>query len=258
MGPDRLTQVFDDQALAYDRFRPAYPTAILDSFMELTGLKAGDSLLEFGCGTGQLTLDLLKRGVNVLAIEKGAKLAEVAQKNFEDYPSARVVTAKFEDWQPEEKFDSFVAAQAFHWVDKQVGLDKVFELLKETGTMGLIWNVDISQETEFWKKTQPVYNTFLPSSSPKGREKHAVDEFEDYVSSREDFGPVQRVEHKWEKTFDKESFLGLLSTFSNHMVLAPDHRKAFFERIGTLIDAQGGQVERYYKTVLLFSRKLLA
>ena len=252
---DRLVKVFDDQALAYDRFRPHYPSLIIESFVELSGLKKGASLLEFGCGTGQLTRDLLLKGFKVLAIEKGGSLARIARKNLADFSAGKVLCKRFESWHTEEKFDGFVAAQAFHWVEKKEGLDKVAGLLKTAGSLGLIWNIDKSHETEFWKKSQTIYDTYLPSAGKKVGVSSAADAYQDYLSQRNDFSPIQRVEYAWEKTFNKEAFLGLLSTFSNHMVLAPPLRAKFFEEMAKLIDAHGGFVTRQYTSVLLFSQK---
>ena len=257
MDSDKLVQVFDDQAIAYDKFRPTYPSVILDSYVELSGIKAGDSLLEFGCGTGQLTRDLLKRGFRVLSLEKGPTLARLARKNLGEYPLGKVLNCVFEDWESQSKFDGFLAAQAFHWVDKEEGINKVVDLLKIDRSLGLIWNVDVSQDTEFWKKSQPIYDTYFPSSGKKRGTVPAADAYEQYLSTRKDLSQVKRIECSWDKTFTKEAFLGLLSTFSNHMVLPTISREKFFEEIGVLIDSHGGQVQRFYKTVLLFSRKLL-
>ena len=44
------SRLFDQQAEAYDRFRPTYPDAVID---ELLGpVPAGLDVLDVGCGTG--------------------------------------------------------------------------------------------------------------------------------------------------------------------------------------------------------------
>lgn len=74
----RLPGVFDEAAEEYDRTRPACPPEHYDDLVELTGLTAGDRVLEIGPGTGQATVPLAQRGVAVTAIEVGAALATVA------------------------------------------------------------------------------------------------------------------------------------------------------------------------------------
>jgi len=65
----RLRAGFDRVAPLYDRIRPAYPPALFDDLAELAGIGPGCRVLEIGCGTGQATVELARRGCDVLAIE---------------------------------------------------------------------------------------------------------------------------------------------------------------------------------------------
>jgi hypothetical protein len=55
---ERLRQTFDRAVELYDRVRPDYPEALFDDLIALTGLAAGDHLLEVGCATGKATRPL--------------------------------------------------------------------------------------------------------------------------------------------------------------------------------------------------------
>ncbi len=56
--------LFDQQAEAYDRFRPTYPDAVID---ELLGpVPAGLEVLDVGCGTGIASRQMAQRGAEVL------------------------------------------------------------------------------------------------------------------------------------------------------------------------------------------------
>src|SRR4051812_50129486 len=68
--------------------------------MDRAGLAAGDRVIEIGCGTGQATVPLARRGLAVTAVELGAGLASVARRRLAGFAAAEVVTCAFEDWQP--------------------------------------------------------------------------------------------------------------------------------------------------------------
>src|SRR5690348_8212499 len=106
-----MRQNFDAGALFYDAARPGYPPALFDDLVALAGLPPGGRILEIGCGTGQATVPLARRGYRILAVELGAQLAAVARRNLAAYPRAEVVVGDFETWPIEaEAFDLAIAA----------------------------------------------------------------------------------------------------------------------------------------------------
>ena len=78
---ERLRVTFDQAAELYDRARPGYPPALFTDLAELAGIGPGCRVLEIGCGTGQATGPLAKRGCQVVAVELGAALAAAARRN---------------------------------------------------------------------------------------------------------------------------------------------------------------------------------
>lgn len=121
---------FDAAADDYDRSRPRYPE-------ELVGhLDPPGDTLEVGCGSGQLTGDLLRRGHRVVAVDPGTNLLALARRRC---PGARFVEGRFEDVDLEpDSFDLVVAATAFHWVDPAVGYRKAASLLRPRGRLALL------------------------------------------------------------------------------------------------------------------------
>src|SRR3981081_4133381 len=87
-----LPAVFNEAAEDYDRTRPVCPPELFDDLVALTGLLAGDEVLEIGSGTGQATVPLARRGLAVTAIEVGAALAAIARRRLTGLPLTRVST----------------------------------------------------------------------------------------------------------------------------------------------------------------------
>jgi len=255
MERDKLVKVFDNNAIAYDKYRPSYPNEAVEELIELSQIGTNDKLLEIGCGTGQITIDFLKRGYEVIAIEKGASLSKIAKSKVEKYGKGQIINASFEAWMPNEKFKLMISAQAFHWIDKEKGIDKTLGLLEGNGAIGLIWNVDESQETEFWRQTSRVYEKYLPLKQKRKSMEGVIREYWDYMNNRKGLKNVEIRNYKWQQRYAKDDYLGLLSTFSPQMSIEAGMRKKFFKEIESIIENNGNQVLRYYKTVLLFARK---
>ena len=139
-------KVFNQVADAYDRYRPTYPDALLDHICEVAALGAGDRVLEIGCGTGQLTRDLLARGLRVFAIEPGDRLIALARQNLEDIGDVEFVHARLEDAPlPRERFRAVFSAAAMHWIDPDLGWREAAEALAPGGTLALVQYFGLSE-----------------------------------------------------------------------------------------------------------------
>ena len=88
MPEDRegLRRTFDSVADRYERARPTYPEALYNELAHLADLRPGDRLLEVGCGTGQATVPLARRGFQITCVELGHELAAVARRQLEPFP----------------------------------------------------------------------------------------------------------------------------------------------------------------------------
>lgn len=91
----QLRTLFDEEALVYDEARPGYPKALFNDIVSFSHLPANGRILEIGCGTGEATVPMARRGYNILAIELGANMADVARRNLADYPQAHIYIGAF-------------------------------------------------------------------------------------------------------------------------------------------------------------------
>ncbi len=113
---DEPRRTFEQVAELYDRARPGYPAALIDDLA--ARVPPGAWVLEIGPGTGQATLPLAERGLELVGVELGAGLAELARSKLAAFPNVEIVNAAFEEWEPERaEFDAIVSFTAFHWLD---------------------------------------------------------------------------------------------------------------------------------------------
>ena len=135
----RYGKVFDEVAAEYDRHRPAYPDELIDQACRAAGIGSGDSVLEVGCGSGQLTRSLAGRGLRVTALEPGTSLMSLARQNLEGAAEVEFVNARFEDARlARERFRAVFAASAFHWVDPETSWQRAADVLVPGGTLALV------------------------------------------------------------------------------------------------------------------------
>lgn len=112
------------------------------------GVGAGDPVLEVGCGTGQLTRQLVPFGVALTAIDLGPTMVATARRALGG-AAAGVdwrVTAFEEIAAPDGSFGLVVSATAFHWIDPDVGWTKAARLLRPGGWLAILGTREVYDE----------------------------------------------------------------------------------------------------------------
>ncbi|MGH9028008.1 MAG: class I SAM-dependent methyltransferase, partial [Acidimicrobiales bacterium] len=96
------------------------------------------SVLEVGCGTGQLARQLAARGVDVTAIDIGPTMVAMARRR-ETSGSVAFQVISFEEYAADDgSFDLIVSADALHWIDPEVKFCKSARLLRTGGRLALL------------------------------------------------------------------------------------------------------------------------
>ncbi|MBO0880309.1 MAG: class I SAM-dependent methyltransferase [Mycobacterium sp.] len=251
----RLRTTFTEDAELYDRARPGYPPELFDDLAELTTVGKDCRVLEIGCGTAQATIPLARRGCQVVAVELGAQMADIARRNLAMFPAVRVATAAFEDWGlPDEPFDVVFAATAFHWIDPATRVQKAADALRIGGSLATITTHHIAGgSVDFFHEAQACYEKFDPATPVGLRLVPAVeiprDSTETDRSGR--FGPALFRRYEWELSYSTGQYVELLNTYSGNRALDPAHRIPLLECIGKLIDGSyGGQITKRYLSEL--------
>src|SRR5699024_11404036 len=94
--------------------------------------------LDMGAGTGLFTERILAAGWDMVAVDPAANmLAILAQRA----PQATTVVSTVEDLETTglaHRAQLVVPAQAWHWIDTEIGCQKVAELLTDDGIFGIV------------------------------------------------------------------------------------------------------------------------
>ncbi|HEY1830555.1 MAG TPA: class I SAM-dependent methyltransferase [Acidimicrobiales bacterium] len=253
------SRLFDEQAEAYDRFRPTYPDAVID---ELLGpVPAGLDVLDVGCGTGIASRQIAQRGARVLGVELGPRMAEIARGH-----GVEVEIAAFEAWDAAGRtFDRVTSAQAWHWLDLPIATAKAASVLRPGGTLGLMWNAGC-QPDRLADALEGVYESVVPPGGHRLFRGYAADRLSDFetglgseidaVLAVPDFGAPTEKWFPWTRVYRRDEWLAQLVSRSDHAALEPAVRDRLFEAVGSAIDDQGGSFVMNFKTVLITATRL--
>jgi SAM-dependent methyltransferase len=231
---ERLRETFDRVAESYDQVRPEYPEALFDELVAVTGLVPGDRVIEVGCATGKATRPMARRGFRVTCIELGPELAAVARRNLADF-GVEVIQGRFEGWQPTEPASLVYAATAWHWIDPAVRYARAWRTLRPGGHLA-IWSaahVFPAGGDPFFRDIQDVYDEIgegVPPGTAWPRPGELPDDRADIEASGL-FEVIAVRHYDWERDYDAEEYIELLSTFSGHLVMADWQRERLYGEI---------------------------
>lgn len=84
-----------------------------EDLIELLDPKPGESILDLGCGPGQLTAKIAERGVNVVGLDASPEMIGQARQN---YPKLRFVLEDATRMTFNGEFDAVFSNAALHWM----------------------------------------------------------------------------------------------------------------------------------------------
>jgi SAM-dependent methyltransferase len=259
---EHLSETFNSVAETYHRARPDYPDELFTELIEAAGLRPGSDLLEIGCATGKATQALARHGYGITCVEQGAELAAAARRNLAGYDDVRVVTGKFESWQPPagRRFDLVYAATAWHWIDPWQRCRLAWQCLRPSGHLA-IWSaghVLPDGGDPFFAELQEVYDEIgegLPATWTSPRPGDLDDNVAELTASG--LFSIVRVRHfDWEMTYDAAGYIELLDTFSGHLAMEQWQRDRLYGEIRRRLAARpDGLLRRHWGAALTVARR---
>lgn len=95
--------------------------------------KAGENILDVGCGTGDLAAKIQESGATVLGTDASADMIELAKQN---YPTIQFEQKDAAQLDYNREFDAVFSNATFHWIENQRGLLRgIFKSLKHGGRL---------------------------------------------------------------------------------------------------------------------------
>jgi SAM-dependent methyltransferase len=251
-------QVYGQDPASYRAGRPDYPQRVFDVLVDRCGLGEASRVLEIGPGTGLATARLLALGANVTAVEVNPSMATYLRETLPD-DALQVVRSSFEDAPlMEASFDLAVAANAFHWVDQEVGPKRLRHLVVAGGWIA-IWGMlfdDPTRPDDLAPSMQSLLGVSSIAAAEPGELPFHLD-----MSSRlpglhnAGFVEVDNEVIRSDVTMTAAQVRALYASMTLILCRPRDEQAGLLDTIeGIVRDDFGGHVDRHFITILYTAR----
>jgi trans-aconitate methyltransferase len=129
--------------------------------------KSGETILDLGCGTGDLTAEILQTGVRVIGVDNSAEMIQAAKTKF---PEIEFLQADARTMNFDTAFDAIFSNAVLHWIkEKDLVIRQMYSSLKENGRIVL----------EFGGKgnIEPMENAMRMTLKKRGYDENANMDF---------------------------------------------------------------------------------
>lgn len=141
MLQEEPTKRFSSRVETYARFRPSYPSEVIDVLREECGLTPAHVVGDIAFGTGLFTRLLLENGNRVFGIEPNAEMRRAGEEYLKHYANFTSLdaTAEFTTL-PDHSADLITTAQAAHWFKREDALREFQRILKPNQYLAIVFN----------------------------------------------------------------------------------------------------------------------
>jgi SAM-dependent methyltransferase len=148
--------LFRGTADYYEKFRLPYPRPLIDDLARRTGADGTGTLLDLGCGTGQICFPLRDRFARVWAVDQEPDMTALVCQKAEASGNAarfRVLTCAAEELDaPAAGFDLVTMGNAFHRMQRDAIAANVLRWLRPGGYLALLWGGGPTDGTAPWQQ----------------------------------------------------------------------------------------------------------
>ncbi|MGD9591089.1 MAG: trans-aconitate 2-methyltransferase, partial [Candidatus Berkiella sp.] len=136
--PEKLHRNTDfwDPSLYLDKAAPQFNLAL--NILKNYSLKGNETILDIGCGPGNITALLAKQVPQgkVIGIDSAQKMVTFANEKYHDLKNLSFEKRNVLDFSYPHKFDLIVSFSALHWViNQKVALANIYKHLAKNGSL---------------------------------------------------------------------------------------------------------------------------
>lgn len=150
---------FDDYAKKWDTDRRINRAKIIsEEISNSIEINKGCSAMEFGCGTGLISFNLVEKFENITLIDSSKGMIDVVKEKIEKYEVDNMKPYAIDLFNEEiiEKFDLIYTSMVLHHIQDISGLANKFYTLLNDGGQVII--VDLDKEDGSFHKNEPGFN----------------------------------------------------------------------------------------------------
>lgn len=257
MNFHKESEMFNQAAEYYDKYRPGYPQEIIDSLISVTEITECSDLLEIGCGSGKATEQLIGKGFSILGIDPGEDLVRIGNERFKN-KSVHFVKGRFEEYDfGQKKFDVIYAAQSFHWVPQPIGYQKCADVLKDNGCLALFWNMYVLNDNDTDKELLEISKRYggIADFVTETECERRIDSIVSEIADSNLFEKSTVIRKLWKQNYTADDFYGFVLTGNRFMQNSDADKKKAYTDIVALAEKNGGIIERPYLCVLYIAKK---
>ncbi|SFE22659.1 Methyltransferase domain-containing protein [Actinopolyspora alba] len=214
-------ELFASTAPYYARYRPGYPPEFFSYLADRFALNGAQTVLDLGCGTGQIAIPLAPHVARVIAVDPEPSMLDEGRRLAAEHGADTI------DWRHGDShhlheltlptLDLATMGASFHWTDRDALLAELDTLIAAHGAVVVLSGGAPGEHTPApWEETiTDIRTRYLGPARRAGsstythpKESHAE------VLARSPFSHVDTVTWTWHLPRDLDAIVGLQFSYS--------------------------------------------
>ena len=216
------SNIFAETAYYYAKYRPGYPKEVLEKLVTNLDLNKSSNVLDLGCGTGQIAIEIASYVNKVYAVDpqedmltEGKKIAsekEIANIEWINSESSKIKSV----FNEQDKIDATVIGRAFHWMNREETLEDLYNVMSQNGSIAILGDSNFTKaKADWWNKVDEILEMVIGKrkAGTKGMYRHP-EKLHEQVLNESKFGRCYKDTVKSKRKWTIEKVIGYLYSTS--------------------------------------------